>query len=165
MLSKADFTSYSRMSGSRSHHPDYLGREDLLCTVLLCILAYHPRHRGPPILVQPAPPPSGCAPVPPSVASQRPPSGMALLPPAPNHFLPGKSLPSPYLINFKHYPFSLTLWGPLSGPPRDLPPLGPAGLRTTRGASGDPRRLTQRLPTLQMTCCRFSPTRTNWASR
>ena len=41
MLSKAHLTSHSRMSGSRSvtHHHDYLGREDLFCTVLLCILA------------------------------------------------------------------------------------------------------------------------------
>ena len=37
MLSKAHLTSHSRMSGSRewSHHRDYLGREDLFCTVLL----------------------------------------------------------------------------------------------------------------------------------
>ena len=41
MLSKAHLTSHSRMSGSRSviTHCDYLGREDLFCTVLLCILA------------------------------------------------------------------------------------------------------------------------------
>ena len=41
MLPKAHLTSHSRMSGSRawSHHHDYLGHEDLFCTVLLCILA------------------------------------------------------------------------------------------------------------------------------
>ena len=41
MLSKAHLASHSRMSGSSewSHHRDYLGREDLFCTVLLCILA------------------------------------------------------------------------------------------------------------------------------
>ena len=41
MLSKAHLTSHSRMSGSRSviTHRDYLGREDLFCAVLLCILA------------------------------------------------------------------------------------------------------------------------------
>ena len=41
MLSKALSTSRSRMSalGQWSHHHDYLGREDLFCTVLLCILA------------------------------------------------------------------------------------------------------------------------------
>ena len=41
MLSKTHLTSHSRMSGSRSviNHRDYLGREDLFCTVLLCILA------------------------------------------------------------------------------------------------------------------------------
>ena len=41
MLPKAHLTSHSRMSGSRwviTHH-DYLGYEDLFCTVLLCILA------------------------------------------------------------------------------------------------------------------------------
>ena len=41
MLSKAHLTSHSRMSGldECSHHRVYLGREDLFCTVLLCILA------------------------------------------------------------------------------------------------------------------------------
>ena len=39
MLSKAHLTSHSRMSGSNNHHCDYLGREDLFCRVLLCILA------------------------------------------------------------------------------------------------------------------------------
>ena len=41
MLSKAHLTSHSRMSGlgEWSHHHDYLGREDLFCTVLPCILA------------------------------------------------------------------------------------------------------------------------------
>ena len=41
MLSKAHLTSHSRMSGSRGviHHRDYLGHDDLFCTVLLCILA------------------------------------------------------------------------------------------------------------------------------
>ena len=41
MFSKVHLTSHSRVSGSRhiewSHHSDYLGREDLFCTVLLCI--------------------------------------------------------------------------------------------------------------------------------
>ena len=42
MLPKAHLTSHSRMSGSRcewSHCHDYLGHEDLFCTILLCILA------------------------------------------------------------------------------------------------------------------------------
>ena len=43
ILSKAHLTSHSWMSGSRqyvwSHIHDYLGHEDLFCTVLLCILA------------------------------------------------------------------------------------------------------------------------------
>ena len=44
MLSEAHLTSHYRMSGSRwmttsSRCGDYLGREDLFCTVLLCILA------------------------------------------------------------------------------------------------------------------------------
>ena len=41
MLSKAHLTSHFRMSalGEWSHHCDYLGHEDLFCTVLLCILA------------------------------------------------------------------------------------------------------------------------------
>ena len=41
MLPKAHLTSHSRMSalGEWSHHRDYLGHEDLFCTVLLCILA------------------------------------------------------------------------------------------------------------------------------
>ena len=41
MLSKAHWSSLSRMSGLSewSHHRDYLGREDLFCTVILCILA------------------------------------------------------------------------------------------------------------------------------
>ena len=44
MLPKAHLTSYSRMSwlhipGEWSHHRDYLNREDLFCTVLLCIIA------------------------------------------------------------------------------------------------------------------------------
>ena len=42
MLSKAHLTSHSRMFGSRwvnhTSPSDYLGREDLFCTVLLCIL-------------------------------------------------------------------------------------------------------------------------------
>ena len=40
MLSKAHLTSYSRIlaPGEWSHHCDYLGCEDLSCTVLLCIL-------------------------------------------------------------------------------------------------------------------------------
>ena len=40
MLSKAHLTSHSRISGcsSWSHHRDYLGHEDLFCTVLLYIL-------------------------------------------------------------------------------------------------------------------------------
>ena len=38
MLSKTHLTLHSRMSGSEwSHHRAYLGREDLFCTVLLCI--------------------------------------------------------------------------------------------------------------------------------
>lgn len=63
---------------------------------------------------------------------------MAPPPPSPNHFLPGKPLPSPHLTNFKHHPFLLTLWGPISDPPGALPPPGPAGLRTTHGASAGP---------------------------
>ena len=41
MLSKAHLTSHSRCLalGQWSHHRDYMGREDLFCTVLLCILA------------------------------------------------------------------------------------------------------------------------------
>ena len=41
MLSKAHLTSHSRCLalGEWSHHRDYLGHEDLFCTVLLCILA------------------------------------------------------------------------------------------------------------------------------
>ena len=41
MLSKAHTTSHSRMSGlgEWSHHHDYLGGEDLFCTILLYILA------------------------------------------------------------------------------------------------------------------------------
>ena len=41
MLSKAHLTSHSRMSGSRwgSHHCDYLGHEDLFCTVLRILAA------------------------------------------------------------------------------------------------------------------------------
>ena len=43
ILPKAHLSSHSRMSGSGecewSHHQDYMGREDLFCTVLLCILA------------------------------------------------------------------------------------------------------------------------------
>ena len=41
MPSKATLTSHSRMSGSRwvTYHCDYIGCEDLFCTVLLCILA------------------------------------------------------------------------------------------------------------------------------
>ena len=41
MLSKAHLTSHSKMSGSRLVITSsyYLGREDLFCTVLLCILA------------------------------------------------------------------------------------------------------------------------------
>ena len=44
MLPQAHLTSHSRMSGSRhgvsewSNHHDYLGHEDIFCTVLLCIL-------------------------------------------------------------------------------------------------------------------------------
>ena len=40
ILPKAHLTSHSRMSelGEWSHHRDYLGHEDLFCTVLLCIL-------------------------------------------------------------------------------------------------------------------------------
>ena len=40
MLSKAHLTSHSKMSGS--HHHDYLGHENLFCTVLPCILATAP---------------------------------------------------------------------------------------------------------------------------
>ena len=41
MFPKAHLTSHSRISalGEWSHHHDYLGHEDLFCTVLLCILA------------------------------------------------------------------------------------------------------------------------------
>ena len=41
MLPKAPLTSHSGCLalGERSHHCDYLGCEDLFCTVLLCILA------------------------------------------------------------------------------------------------------------------------------
>ena len=41
MLSKADLTSHSSCLalGDWSHHHDYVGREDLFCIVLLCILA------------------------------------------------------------------------------------------------------------------------------
>ena len=39
MLSKAHLTSHSRISGEWSPHHDYLGCEDLFCTVVLCILA------------------------------------------------------------------------------------------------------------------------------
>ena len=41
MLLKARLTSHFKMSGSKwlSNHHDYLGREDLFCTVFLCILA------------------------------------------------------------------------------------------------------------------------------
>ena len=41
MLPKAHLTSHSRMwsaLGEWSHHSDYIGYEDLFCTVLLCIL-------------------------------------------------------------------------------------------------------------------------------
>ena len=40
MLLKARLTSHFKMSGSKwlSNHHDYLGREDLFCTVFLCIL-------------------------------------------------------------------------------------------------------------------------------
>ena len=41
ILPKAHLTSYSRMSalGEWEHHHDFLGCENLFCTVLLCILA------------------------------------------------------------------------------------------------------------------------------
>ena len=43
MLPKVNLTSHSRVSGSSqwSHHHDYLDREDLFCTVLLCLPKNH----------------------------------------------------------------------------------------------------------------------------